>query len=142
MSRDVQETLHSSAADGDLHLLEVARRKALWALAHLIPGDPRAYAVIHALDDIEHQQRSLPIYRQALDADEVLNLVPSEPHPIGVAIVRDESIPQPWRERFECASRGSTRVAEGAYLEDWQKFVSEWKAEMAHVERHRIAQQT
>lgn len=142
MSRDVQETLHSSAADGDLHLLEVARRKALWALAHLMPGDPRADAVIQVLDDIEYQEQFLPIYRQALGADEVLNLVPSESHRIGMAIVRDENIPQPWRERFECASRGSTRVAEGAYLEDWQKFVSEWKAEMAHVERHRIAQQT
>lgn len=141
MSRDVQETLYSDAADGDLHLLEVARRKALWALAHLTPGDPRAEAVIQVLADIEHQEQSLPIYRQALGADEVLNLVPSEPHPNGIAIVRDENIPQPWRERFECASRGSTRVAEGAYLGNWQKFVSEWKAEMAHVERHRNAQQ-
>lgn len=141
MSQDREDTLYSSAADDDLHLLEVARRKALWALAHLIPGDPRADAVIQVLDDIEYQEQSLSIYRQALGADEVLNLVPSEPHPIGIAIVRDENIPQPWRERFECASRGSTRVAEGAYLGNWQKFVSEWKAEMAHVERHRNAQQ-
>lgn len=139
MNRDVQETLYSNAADDDLHLLEAARRKALWALAHLIPGDPRAEAVIQVLDDIEHQEQSSPIYRQALDADEVLNLVPSEPHPIGMAIVRDENIPQPWRERFECASRGSTRVAEGAYLSDWLKFISVWHQEMTHLERHRAA---
>ncbi len=139
MSRDVQETLYSDAADGDLHLLEVVRRKALWALAHLIPGDPRADAVIQVLADIEHQEHSLPTYRQALGADEVLNLVPSEPHPIGKAIVRDENIPQPWRERFECASRGSTRVAEGAYLHDWLKFLSKWQQEMTHLERHRAA---
>lgn len=101
-------------------------RKALWTLAHLIPGDPRAEPVIHVLDDIEHQQQSLPIYRHALNADGVRNVVPSEPHSIGMAIVRDESIPQPWREQFECASRGSTRVAEGAYLRDWLKFLSEW----------------
>ncbi|MFK5664301.1 hypothetical protein ACI2OW_00095 [Pseudomonas shirazica] len=100
MSQDIQETLHSSAADGDLHLLEVARRKALWALAHLIPGDPRADFIIQVLDDIERQEQSLPIYRHAMDADEVLNLVSSEPHPIGMAIVRDEDIPQPWRERY------------------------------------------
>lgn len=141
MSRDVQETLYSNAADDDLHLLEVARRKALWALAHLIPGDPRADAVIQVLDDIEYREHSVPIYRQALDAEEVLNLVPSEPHPIGVAIVRDENIPQPWRERFECASRGSTRVVEGAYRDDWQKFLSEWQSEMAHLERHRSVRQ-
>jgi hypothetical protein len=139
MSQDIQETLHSSAADGDLHLLEVARRKALWALAHLIPGDPRADFIIQVLDDIERQEQSLPIYRHAMDADEVLNLVSSEPHPIGMAIVRDEDIPQPWRERYGCASRGSTRVAEGAYLHDWLKFLSKWQQEMTHLERHRAA---
>ena len=69
--------------------------------------------------------------------DEVTNQVGSEPHPIGIHIVPDEAIPEPWRERFMCASYGSTRVPEGAYLHDWLKFIAKWKQEMAHLERHR-----
>lgn len=57
-------------------------------------------------------------------------------------IVRDQDIPQPWRERFLCASRGSTRLVEGTYYQDWEKFVSEWKREMAHLELHRCARKT
>lgn len=57
-------------------------------------------------------------------------------------IVRDLDIPQPWRERFHCASRGSTRFVEGAYYRDWEKFVSEWTREMAHLELHRRASKT
>ncbi|MDD2004053.1 hypothetical protein NPS31_11955 [Pseudomonas putida] len=119
------------ASDEDLHLRETAWRKALWSLADLTPGDPRATDVLAILDDIDPQEQrgSLPS-------------VPSTERPDGTLIVRDLDIPQPWRERFHCASRGSTRLVEGAYYRDWEKFVSEWKREMAHLELHRHARKT
>lgn len=125
------------SSDDDLRLRETARRKALWALADLTPGDPRANSILRVLDDLQRQELAYPVLPQTLTADEVLRLVPAQPHPIGMSIVRDEDIPQPWLERFKCASRGSTRVAEGAYWDDWHKFLSEWQMEMAHVERHK-----
>lgn len=119
------------ASDEDLHLRETEWRKALWALADLTPGDPRATDALVILDDIapQEQRGSLPS-------------VPSTERLGGTLIVRDLDIPQPWRERFHCASRGSTRLVEGAYYRDWEKFVSEWKREMAHLELHRRARET
>jgi hypothetical protein len=105
--------------DDDLHQHETRRRYALRTLNHLEPGDPRAPAVLRVLDDLDHQERSFSLEGQPLSADQVLGIVPSERHPIGTFIVRDEAIPQPWRERFKCASLGSTRIEEGAYLCDW-----------------------
>lgn len=118
-------------SDDDLHLRETAWRKALWSLADLAPGDPRATEALIILDDIDPQELrgSLPT-------------VPSTERPDGTLIVRDLDIPQPWRERFHCASRGSTRLVEGAYYRDWEKFVSEWKREMTHLELHRRARKT
>lgn len=117
----------------ELNQRETRRRRALWTLAHLAPGDPRALAVWRVLDELDRQDHS----SQALSVDQVLNEVVSEPHPIGTSIVREEAIPQPWRERFLCASRGSTRVEDGAYFHDWLKFIEKWKQEMAHLESHR-----
>lgn len=119
------------ASDHDLHLRETAWRKALWLLADLAPGDPGATDALVILNDIDLQDQrgSLPS-------------VPSTERPDGTLIVRDLDIPQPWRERFHCASRGSTRLVEGAYYWDWEKFVSEWKREMAHLEIHRRARKT
>lgn len=111
----------------DLRLSEAARRKALWALADLAPGDPRATDALVILDDIErHEQRS------------PFPSVPSTERPDGTLVIRDMDIPQPWRERFHCASRGSTRFIDGAYYRDWENFLREWEKEMAHVERHRL----
>lgn len=56
-----------------------------------------------------------------------------EAHPIGCSIVRE----QPWRERFLCACVESTRVSEGSYAPDWDKFFNEWRNEMRLLERHR-----
>jgi hypothetical protein len=36
---------------------ESLTRKALWTLPHLMPGDPKAAAVLDVLDDIEVQER-------------------------------------------------------------------------------------
>ncbi|WP_217191268.1 hypothetical protein [Pseudomonas shirazica] len=119
------------ASDDDLHLRETAWRKALWTLADLALGDPRATDALIILDGIDPQEQrgSLPS-------------VPSTERAGGTLIVRDLDIPQPWRERFHCASRGSTRLVEGAYYRDWEKFVSEWKREMTHLELHRRARKT
>lgn len=45
----------------------------------------------------------------------------------------------PWRERFDQASVGSTRLVAGPYLDDLKKFVDEWEREMIHLQAHRDA---
>ncbi|WP_033063447.1 hypothetical protein [Pseudomonas sp. GM48] len=40
-------------ADEDLVYREIARRKALWTLAHLISGDSRAAGIVDVLDEID-----------------------------------------------------------------------------------------
>lgn len=127
------------ASDDSLHARERRRRNALRTLAHLEPGDPRAPCILRALDEIDQQEQASLGSGRIATVDELINQVASEPHPIGTPIVPDQAIPEPWRERFVCASYGSTRVAEGAYLHDWQKFIAKWKQEMAHLERHRAA---
>ncbi len=127
------------ASDDLLHSRESRRRRALWTLAHLDPGDPRAPCVLRALEEIDQQEQAWLDSGRIATVDEVANQVASEPHPIGTSIVRDDAIPEPWRERFMCASYGSTRVSEGAYLHDWLKFIAKWKQEMMHLERHRAA---
>ena len=94
---------------------------------------------MRVLDEIDQQEQAWLGSGRIATVDEVANQVASEPHPIGIAILRDDAIPEPWRERFSCASYGSTRVVEGAYLHDWLKFLSKWQQEMTHLERHRAA---
>lgn len=111
-------------ANVDLASREIARRKALWTLAHLMPGDSRADGIIEVLDEIdlqEHQNASLPPPHVSIE--ELRDLVTVEAHPIGVSIVCETAIPQPWRERFMRASIGSTRVAQGPYANDWRSFL-------------------
>lgn len=127
------------ASDDLLHSRETRRRRTLWTLAHLDPGDPRALCVLRVLDEIDQQEQAWLGPGRIATVDELANQVASEPHPIGISIVRDDAIPEPWRERFMCASYGSTREPEGAYLHDWLKFIAKWKQEMMHLERHRAA---
>lgn len=124
----------------DLNQLEALRRKALWMLADLPFGDPRAVDALDILDEVE-RQGAVPTspFDTELSIEQVFELVPSAKSRTGIAIVRDEDIPRPWRQRFLCASRGSTRLVEGAYLKDWEKFVGEWKEEMHCVRMHRHA---
>jgi hypothetical protein len=124
----------------DLPTLESARRKALWALSHLMPGDPKSVAILDVLDDIEDQEgidlnRSHP----GLDIDAVRKAVLIDRHRSRINIVNEASIPQPWRERFLQASVGSTRLIDGPYAHDWEKFLTEWQAEMQHLDAHRAA---
>lgn len=95
----------------DLRSRESVRRKAVWTLSHLIPGDPNAAAILDVLDDIEGQERvDLNHSHPSLDLDAVCKAVQIERHSSGISIVREASIPQPWRERFLQASIGSTRL--------------------------------
>ena len=43
----------------------------------------------------------------------------------------------PWLQRFQAASVGSTRLAEGPYLRDFEKFVAVWHQEFEHLSAHR-----
>ncbi|POF88367.1 hypothetical protein BGP80_10495 [Pseudomonas putida] len=129
-------------SDDSLHFRESHRRRALWTLADLEPGDPKAPYVLNVLDELDQQEQAWIGSGRIATLDEVIKQVASEPNPPGICIVRDDAIPEPWRERFLCASRGSTRLVEGAYYQDWEKFVREWKREMAHLELHRRARKT
>ena len=124
----------------DLRTRESVRRKALWTLSHLMPGDPKAAAILDVLNDIEVQEcvdlnRSHPI----LDIDTVRKAVLIERHSSGISIVREASIPQPWRERFLQASVGSTRLVDGPYAHDWEKFLAQWQLEMRNLDAHMSA---
>ena len=126
--------------DNDIHKRETQRRRVLWRLAGLQPGDHGALELLQALDEIdqaEHGDASL--LTKILDVEEVPFQVPVEPHASTIDIVRAEDIPQPWRSRFLAASIGSTRVTEGFYAHDWHSFVRKWKAEMRHLAKHRSA---
>ncbi len=121
----------------DLRTRESVRRKALWTLSHLMPGDPKAAAILDVLDDIEDQERvDINQSHQGLDLDAVRKAVKIEGHISGISIVREASIPQPWRERFLQASIGSTRLVDGPYAHDWEKFLAQWQLEMQHLDAH------
>jgi hypothetical protein len=62
-----------------------------------------------------------------------------DPRSSGLQIVREESIPEPWRERFLQASIGSTRVETGPFLNDFEKFINLWKHENQRLEAYRSA---
>ena len=124
----------------DLRSRESVRRKALWTLSHLIPGDPKAAAIVDVLDDIEGQERvDLNHSDPCLDIDAVRKAVLIERHSSGINIVDEASIPQPWRERFLQASIGSTRLIDAPYARDWETFLAQWQVEMQHLAAHKIA---
>lgn len=124
----------------DLRSRESVRRKALWTLSHLVPGNPQAVAILNVLDDIEDQERvDLNQSHPHLDIDAVRKAVLIERHSSGINIVDEANIPQPWRERFLQASIGSTRLVDGLYAHDWDKFLTQWQAEMKHLDAHMSA---
>ena len=124
----------------DLRTRESLRQKALWALSHLMPGDLKAAEILDVLEDIDDQEHvELNRHRPSLDIDDARKAVLIERHSSGIRIVREASIPRPWRGRFLQASSGSTRLEDGLYAHDWEKFLSEWQAEMKRVDVHRAA---
>lgn len=119
---------------------ERTRRRTLWALASLRPVDPSASDLIAILDDLDDQERNDPPYSdRLLELTEVRNSVSVMHHNSGIDIILERTIPQPWRERFHQASIGSTRLVDGPYASDWDKFLESWEAEMRHLEQHRAA---
>lgn len=107
----------------EVRKLERARRKALWALASLHPGDLKAVDALAILDDLDAQERNgMPSTDEPLELSEALDCVPVQHHTCGIDIVLERDIPHPWRERFLQASIGSTRVPDGPYAKDWDKF--------------------
>lgn len=122
----------------ELRKFESTRRRALWEIARLLPGDPKAADALAILDDLDDQELSgTPSTGAPLELDEVRDSVPVQHHNCGIDIVLEITIPQPWRERFLQASIGSTRIPDGLYVTDWDKFLARWKAEMRHLEQHR-----
>lgn len=123
-----------------LRQLEGARRRTLWELASLRPGDPTASDLLAILDDLDDQERNdTPCSDKPLDLIQVRNSVSAMRHNSGINIILEQTIPQPWRERFHQASIGSTRFVDGPYASDWDKFLESWEAEMRHLEQHRAA---
>ena len=116
---------------------EKARRRALWKLQALKPGDPKAAEWVLMLNEVEFLERSEPIGDGCtLTIAQLHTLVPVIDLR-GVSIVLDDNIPEPWRERFGQASMGSTRLPEGSYSHDWLRFLRLWEQEMNLLQQHR-----
>ncbi len=126
--------------DDELRELEAKRRKALWMLENISPGDPKAFEVLSILDDLDLQERKYsPNADKALELNKLRDCVTVQHHHSGIDIILEQTIPQPWRERFHQASIGSTRLFDGPYAADWYKFLVEWELEMQHLQDHRLA---
>lgn len=121
--------------DHRLRSLEIARRRALWVLADLQPGDARSEKVLAELDEVEQALQDI-VTGDQLSAQELLDVVITKLHN-SVQLVAEDSIPEPWLQRFRVASVGSTRLAEGPYLRDFEKFVTVWHQELEHLKAHR-----
>jgi hypothetical protein len=121
--------------DYRLRSLEIARRRALWALADLQPGDARAEKVLTELNEVEQGLQGV-VSGDQLSAQELVDVVTTKLHN-GVQLIAEDSIPEPWLQRFQAASVGSTRLAEGPYLRDFEKFVAVWHQELEHLNAHR-----
>lgn len=119
---------------------ERTRRRILWALASLHPGCSVASDLLAILDDLDDQERYDTLCNdKPLELIEVRHFVSVMRHNSGIDIILEQIIPQPWRERFHQASIGSTRLVDGPYASDWDKFLVRWEAEMRHLEQHRAA---
>lgn len=111
---------------------ERQRRGLLWALSALQPGDPRSVALLEQLDALERA-----LGKVAHSCEHLLGLVKTSTLSSGRKVFDEQTLPSPWRERFDQASIGSTRLAVGPYWADLEKFVDEWQREMTHLQAHR-----
>ncbi|WP_328822689.1 hypothetical protein [Pseudomonas sp. S31] len=117
--------------------LEIVKRRALWALADLRPGDARAETLLLELDEVDQALAEL-LSGDELTGQEMIHAIEIQSHS-GQRLVIEDSIPEPWRQRFAATSVGSTRLAAGPYFRDFEKFVMSWNDEMAHLEEHRAS---
>lgn len=131
--------MSSGAVDQNLREREKIRRKALWSLSHLRPGDPKATPIVSMLDEIARLDEADRLLRDVAKLEDLRELVVTEPRSSGLQIVREGSIPEPWRERFLQASIGSTRVEAGPFLNDFEKFINLWTQENQRLEAYRSA---
>lgn len=124
----------------EFRALESMRRRTLWTLAKFSPGDPKASNLLTILDDLDDQERHRASSTdKPCELNAVRDSVPLHHHQSGIDIVLEIDIPEPWRERFLQASIGSTRLTDGLYAVDWDKFLTTWEAEMEHLRQHRAA---
>ncbi|KAB5618677.1 hypothetical protein F7234_23135 [Pseudomonas putida] len=121
--------------DHRLRSLEISRRRALWALAELQPEDARAETVLAELEEVDQALHGV-VGDDQLRAQELVDVITTKLHN-GVQLVVEDSIPEPWLQRFQAASVGSTRLADGPYLRDFEKFMVVWLQELEHVKAHR-----
>lgn len=124
-------------AHHQLRSLEIAKRRALWALADLQPGDSSAELPLLEIDEVDQALKAL-MSGNELSIQELVDSITTQFHN-GLRLVIEDSIPEPWRQRFMAASVGSTRVAAGPYFRDFQKFVMSWSDEMEHLKAHRAS---
>ncbi|MEW5544407.1 hypothetical protein [Pseudomonas soli] len=117
--------------------LEIAKRRALWALADLRPGDARAELPLLELEEVDQALDELQSGDE-LRGQELINAIEIQSHS-GQRLIIEDSIPDPWRQRFAAASVGSTRLAAGPYFRDFEKFLMSWNDEMRHLEAHRAS---
>ena len=83
--------------DDDLRELGAKRRKALWMLANISPGDSKAFDVLSILDDLELQERKdSPHTDKALELKKIRACVTMQHHHSGIDIILERTIPQPW----------------------------------------------
>ncbi|WP_256591521.1 hypothetical protein [Pseudomonas sp. 2848] len=87
------------------------------------------------LDEVEQGLQGV-VSGDQLSAQELVDVVTTKLHK-GVQLIAEDSIPEPWLQRFQAASIGSTRLAEGPYLRDFEKFVAVWHQELEHLNAHR-----
>lgn len=127
-------------SDDKLREQEAKRRKALWMLANISPGDSKAFDALSILDDLDLQEgKYSPNADKALELNQLRDCVAVLHHQSCIDIILEQTIPQPWRERFNQASVGSTRLLDGPYASDWDKFLACWETEMQHLNAHRTA---
>ena len=101
----------------------------------------RRFEALSILDDLDlHVRKDSPHTDKALELNQLGDCVTVQHHHSGIDIILEQTIPQPWRERFLQASIGSTRFPDGPYATNWDKFLTEWVREMQHLQNHRVAQ--
>lgn len=105
------------------------------ALADLKPGDPGAVKVLVELDEVDQTLVDLTTGCE-LSSQELMVAITTQYHN-GIRLAVDDSMPEPWRQRFWAASVGSTRLAAGAYFLDFENFVLTWQRELEHLKAHR-----
>lgn len=125
-----------------LHDRERDRRDAIWRLELIEPGSKSAEPFLELLSAITDADETDPIGEAcALGVDEVFAMVPVTSVPGWIDYVAHDDIPEPWCERFQQASVGSTATIRGGYARDWEKFVRHWKVEMEMIRKHQEAAQ-